>query len=94
MVRGEGDVDGNWGWVHVHWRTGKRSKEVECVWMRESDLKEARRRRNRRSRRSEAKRQEWAAGQVVMPPAPAGAAALAGTAPGIIAAAIVENLMR
>ena len=53
-------------WIHVHWRTSKRSNEREWVWMRESDLMDARRRRNRRSGKSEAKRRDWAAGHVVL----------------------------
>ena len=52
-------------WIHVHWWTSKRSNERDWVWMRESDLKDARRRRNRRSGKSEAKRRDWSAGQVV-----------------------------
>ena len=53
------------GWINLKWKRSKHSKEEEWVWMRASDLRDARRRRNRRSGKSEGKRRDWAAGHVV-----------------------------
>ena len=52
------------GWITVKWERSKTRKDAEWVWLRASDVRDARRRRNRRSGKLEGKRRGWAAGLV------------------------------